>query len=117
MQCKRDYLPPYIFFKALHFYSSWCSNGPEDAGYNISNSGWMEDQQFFEWFNDMFLKYTNSKEPRILFLDGHSSHISLKLIDLAKEHNVHIICLPPHTTHALQPLDVAVFKPAKATWS
>ena len=27
-----------------------------------------------------------------------------------------IVCLPPHTSHALQPLDVAVFKPFKDHW-
>jgi hypothetical protein len=58
---KGDYLPPYILFKAQHCYTSWCAKGPENAGYNVSNSGWMEDQQFYDWLNDMFLKYTNNK--------------------------------------------------------
>jgi hypothetical protein len=40
----------------------------------------------------------------------------LEVVKLACENNIHIVCLIPHTTHALQPLDVAVFKCAKAEW-
>ena len=36
---------------------------------------------------------------------------------IAFENNIHILCLPPHTSHAMQPLDVACFRPAKAVWS
>jgi hypothetical protein len=32
---------------------------------------------------------------------------------LAIENRITLICLIPHSTHALQPLDVGVFKPAK----
>ena len=39
-------------------------------------------------------------KPRLFIHDGHI-----------------ILCFPPHTSHAMQPLDVACFKPAKATWS
>ena len=43
---------------------------------------------------------------------GHAMHTkNIELIDLARENNVHIICLPPHCTHRLQPLDVAFMKP------
>ena len=31
-------------------------------------------------------------------------------LDIIDENNIILFCLPPHTTHALQPLDVAVFK-------
>ena len=49
----------------------------------------------------------------MLFVDGHKSHLSLELIDLARKKNVILFCIPPHTTHALQPLDMAVFKSFK----
>ena len=39
------------------------------------------------------------ENPVLLTLDGHASHIrSVKIIDMAKENNVTIICFPPHCT-------------------
>ena len=48
----------------------------------------------------------------LLFTDGHKSHINLDVIDLYRQNHT-ILCLPPHTTTALQPLDVSVFKSLK----
>ena len=39
--------------------------------------------------------------------------MGLELVDLCRENNVILFCLPPHTTHALQPLNVSVFKSLK----
>ena len=52
----------------------------------------------------------------LLIFDGHHSHISFELIELAWKNNIHLLCLPPHTTHLLQPLDVGVFGPLKQAW-
>lgn len=38
------------------------------------------------------------------------------MIELAIEHDIHLYCLPPHTTHRLQPLDVGVFGPLQRRW-
>ena len=35
------------------------------------------------------------------------------MIELAKENDVHLLCLPSHTTHVLQPLNVGVFSSFK----
>ena len=44
--------------------------------------------------------------PILLLLDGHSSHFDPETIRCAKDHDVIIFCLPPHTTHEAQPLDI-----------
>ena len=42
---------------------------------------------------------------------------TLEVIDLAWKNDVILFCLSPHTTHALQPLDVSVFKSLKSHFS
>ena len=46
----------------------------------------------------------------MLLTDGHKSHLTLDVVDLCIQNKIILFCLPPHTTYALQPLDVAVFK-------
>ena len=59
----------------------------------------------------------DGQQPLLLLMDGHKSHMSLDLVDLCRENNVILFCLPPHMTHALQPLDVSVFKSLKDNYS
>ncbi|KAJ8889641.1 hypothetical protein PR048_009141, partial [Dryococelus australis] len=41
-----------------------------------------------------------------VLLDGHAIHTkSVELFDLAREHNVVLLCFLPHCTHWMQPLD------------
>ncbi len=112
-----DYMKHYMLFKSKGTFDSRWKCGPPGTVYNTSPSGWMEKQQFLEWFEEVFIKSTRHlKGPVILFLDGHLSHISLDVINKAIQFNIHIICLPPHSSHAWQPLDVAVYGPAKKAW-
>lgn len=47
----------------------------------------------------------------MLILDGHASHISTAAIEFCIRQKIILLCLPAHTTHILQPLDVGVFGP------
>ena len=57
-----------------------------------------------------------SARPLLLLLDGHSSHFQPELIQYAKDHDIIVFCLPPHTTHESQPLDASVFRSLKQHW-
>lgn len=112
-----EFLPMYIVFKGKHLYENWCNGGPDNARYNCSPSGWMETEQFYEWFQKVFVSGTSQLDgAKLLIFDGHSSHISPQVVQLAVENNIELLCLPAHTSSILQPLDVGVFKTVKAAW-
>jgi DDE superfamily endonuclease len=46
---------------------------------------------------------------RLLILDGHSSHVTPEFDLFAKEHLIITLCMPPHSSHLLQPLNVNCF--------
>lgn len=62
-----------------------------------------------------FLEYAKPSEdsPVLVVFDNHDSHINIDLINMARENNVTLLTLPPHCSHKLQPLDVAVYGPFK----
>ena len=85
-----------------------------------SQNGWTDDFIGAEWFEKSFILQATARnksgKPILLVLDGHGSHESSEIICLAEIHNIIILCLPPHTTHKLQPLDVGVFGPFQRAW-
>lgn len=93
--------------------------------YSATCNGWMEEPTFFMWMSKMFVPHVNETResygldlhPAILFFDGHSSHISMRIVQLALENNVKLIKFPSHLTDKIQPLDVSVFEPLKRTWN
>ncbi|RPA95507.1 DDE-domain-containing protein [Choiromyces venosus 120613-1] len=71
----------------------------------------MDDQLGLAWLCEHFEPKTYTQHPRLLILDGHGSHITWQFCQFALESNIQIICLPAHSTHLLQPLDVGIFSP------
>lgn len=53
------------------------------------------------------------EEFRLLLFDGHNLYVNSRFLSYCLENKVIPLCLPPHTTHRLQPLDVAVFSAYK----
>ena len=81
-----------------------------------SVNGLITKELYLEWFKH-FLANIPPTRPVLLIQDGHSSHASIELIECARANYIHVLCLPAHTTHILQPLDVGVFKSFKAAFS
>ena len=110
-------LPPMIIFEKAFPSSPHFREGPTNALYAKSPNGYMDLELFSEWFQKIFIAHTSHLGKRLLFIDGHGSHISVDLINAAIDNNIILYCLPPHTTHILQPLDVAVYRPLKVHYS
>ena len=71
-----------------------------------------------EWIKD-FDEKTRTKangRARLLLVDGHNSHYTLEFLDYARQHNIHVLCYPAHSTHVYQGLDVVIFSPLKRFW-
>ena len=110
-------LPPMIVYpRKQRVPDSLKNDCVPDTYFACSGNGWINSELYLEWFK-FFLKHISPTRPVLLVQDGHSSHISISLIELARENDVHLLCLPAHTTHILQPLDVGVFKSFKSNFS
>lgn len=97
-----------------------CNTYQDISSCVATDSGWTSDDICEAWFFKVFLETAVGRRisdaPIVLLLDGHSSHISSRILDIAYQNRVFIVCLPPKTTHKLQPLDVGVFNLIQAAW-
>lgn len=109
-------LPPFIIFAAKQINPLWTQDEVSGSRYAVSDNGWVDQELFFFWLQEHFLSNAVSRRPLLLLLDGHSSHFEPNTIDHAREKGVIIFCLPPHTTHECQPLDVSLFGALKSHW-
>ena len=81
---------------------------------SVSPNGWTDQELGAAWLQSDFDPATRDKAAgryRLLILDGHNSHCTLIFCKYAADNKIIIICLPSHTTHALQPCDVGAFGP------
>ena len=83
------------------------------------STGWMTTELFLVWFKKFVAFSKASKDfPVLLVLDGHSTHTkNLDVIDYARDNGVSLLCLPPHCSHRIQPLDVSFMKPLSLHYS
>ena len=109
-------LPPFVVFDAKNLNMQWCVDEVPGTTYGLSDNGWMDMKLFKGWFIKHFLNLVGSARPVLLLMDGHSSHYNLEAVNLAKESDVILFTLVPHTTHEMQPLDTAVYAPLKTNW-
>jgi hypothetical protein len=73
-------------------------------------------KKWLYYFKRLVLSAISLTNRHLLVLDGHKFHVILKAIEQAQAFALNMIILPSHTPHALQPLDVAYFKPFKTTF-
>ncbi|XP_018563147.1 uncharacterized protein LOC108904910 [Anoplophora glabripennis] len=113
------YIPPLLIFPRKNMKAELMLGAPTEAIAECHISGWVQAEIFTKWFKH-FIKFTkpSASDPVLLVLDGHCSHTrNIELIELAKENYVTIICLPPHSTNKMQPLDVAFMFPLKTYYA
>ena len=109
-------VPPMMIYPRKRMNEKLKQGAVPETFFECSDSGWINEELYAKWFK-FFLTKIPPTRPVLLIEDGHSSHISIDVIKLARDNGVHLLCLPAHTTHMLQPLDVGVFKSLKSNYS
>ncbi|KAJ8913064.1 hypothetical protein NQ315_006565 [Exocentrus adspersus] len=110
-------LPPYVVYRAKHIYEGWTEGGLEGAIYNRSIRGWFDSELFEDWFRRVAIPYFRKLEgPKLLIGDNLKSHLTIDVIQECEKNYIKFVLLPPNSTHMLQPLDVAYFRPLKGAW-
>jgi hypothetical protein len=91
----------YVYKGEAHIMGNHDYEERDEASFAISSTGWSNDAVGFKWLVEHFEPATRSGRPRLLILDGHSSHLTVEFIDFSLLHNIHLLCFPSHSTHLL----------------
>ena len=123
IECTSSYgwmVPPMIIFDGKVHISSWYTDTlPRDWTITVRENGWTNDSLGLAWLTDVFEKHTKDRTKgvyRLLILDGHGSHSTAAFDLFCSEHSIITLCMPPHSSHLLQPLNVSCFVVLKRSY-
>jgi hypothetical protein len=113
-------IPPFIIVAGQYHLSNWYEDSalPEDWVISTTHNGWTTNEKGVEWIQH-FEKHTKPRTQgayRLLIMDGHESHHSTEFELFCKDHQIITLCMPSHSSHILQPLDVGCFGPLKKAY-
>ncbi|XP_049888124.1 uncharacterized protein LOC126382356 [Pectinophora gossypiella] len=113
-----SFIPPCMIFPRKNMKNELIDEAPTGTLGLAQESGWMNTDVFVKWLKHFQLYTKASKEdPVLLICDGHASHKTIEALTYAKENGIHMLCLPPHCTHRMQPLDVSIYGPLKTFYN
>ena len=115
-------IAPLVIFKGKSVQKQWF---PSDMGlyqgwhFTATPNGWTSDDTALEWLQKVFIPNTQPSdlsEARLLIIDGHGIHTTTDFMYSCFQNNIYLLFLPAHTSHILQPLDLAVFSVLKRAY-
>ena len=111
-----DVIPPMHIFSGQRFRYNPLEGGVSEAYFAKSEKGWITTELFYGWLANHFILRIPPIRPVVLLVNGHSTHIDIEISKLCKEKGILLYCLPPHSSHITQPLDVGFYGPLKQAW-
>ncbi|KAG5891017.1 hypothetical protein JTB14_005791 [Gonioctena quinquepunctata] len=95
-------LHPLIIFKGVAVQAGTYDKAYPDTMYTCSSNGWI-----FQWFSASFIPHVKIfrksegllEQAVILMYDGHSSHISYRIVKSALDNNIHLLKFPSSQTY------------------
>lgn len=114
-------IPSTITFKGKVPKEGWFEEAclPDDWRIELSPNGWTSDETGLRWLQKCFIPATTSRKVgrhQLLVIDDHGSHLTPQFNKVCNDNNMIAICMPAHSSHLLQPLDIGCFGPLKRAY-
>lgn len=111
-------IPPLFIFPRVNFKDHMLHGAPPGSIGAANPSGWST-EPIFQTFLDHLINHAKPtpESPILVIMDNHETHISIPIIDKAKDNGIVLLTLHPHTSHKMQPLDRSVFGPYKVFYN
>ncbi|WP_461110078.1 hypothetical protein [Tessaracoccus terricola] len=100
-------VPPLVIYKGRSIQQQWFPLDLQPYAnwrFHTTENGWTDNETAIYWLQEIFIPSTQPTDPstaRLLILDGHGSHESTEFMYLCYINKIHLLYLPPHTSHVL----------------
>ena len=116
-----DFLPLQIIYQGKTARSHPWFQFPSDWHITHSPRHWSTEETMLQYVQNIIIPYVEVQQSQLedagksalVIIDNFKGQITPSLHALLEEHNIFSCLLPPNTTDLLQPMDIAVNKPAK----
>ena len=113
-------VPPFLIVQGVNHLASWYTECdlPPHWVIKTTPNGWTDNETAMEWIQH-FDRHTKARQQgvhRMIVLDGHESHLSAQFEEFCRANNIITLCLPAHSSHLTQPLDVGCFSVLKRSY-
>lgn len=114
MNAAGSYVPPFMILPRKNMKNELVDEAPTGTVRVAQESGWKTTEIFVKLLlHFQSLVKASHNDKVLLIVDVHASHKSFEALNFAKENGIEIVCLPPHCTYRMQPLDVCFYGPLK----
>ena len=115
-----DVCPPMVIHKGQRVQQYWTEGSKPGVTLAATQKGYITKHKF-HLYGIRFVKYLKAKgkldRPHILLIDSHKSHVyNMPFFEEMKENNIHVMAIPPHTSHIVQALDSTPYAQFKKNW-
>ena len=112
-------VPPYFVFKGKRDSPELTNGCLPGRACSMSDSGWSNSVISRDYLEQHFIKNVPNvgNEPAMILYDGHKSHVCAPVVEWARQKNIVLYVLPPHSSNILQPLDIGMFGPLKRAYN
>ena len=102
-----------VIHKGQRVQRDWSTNMPISVTLAATMKGYITKAKFHQ-YSVNFIKYLDLfkllNKPNLLIIDLHKLHVyNIAFYEEMKEHNVHVLAIPPHTSHLVQALHFTPF--------
>lgn len=116
-----EFLPVQIIYKGKTERCHPQFQFPLDWNVTHSPKHWSTEDTMIEYISEIIVPFVESVRSRlneesaaaVVIMDNFKGQKTPRVMKLLEENKLHVCLLPPNTTDKLQPMDVAVNKPAK----
>ena len=116
-----DFLPLQLIYKGKTPRCHPRFQFPKDWHVTHSPKHWSTEETMIQYINEVIVPYVESQrgaledpnQAALVIIDNFKGQVTAAINELLEAHSIHVCLLPPNTTDLLQPMDIAVNKPAK----